>query len=162
MPLFSQPEDSIVTDFIIDPRNPEWMKAHMQAYLASQGEDGFYVDFRPIGGPARVPTLILTTTGRKSGQPQSLPLIFGQFDERYVIIASKGGWPEHPAWFLNLEARPTARIQVRGEQFQVKARAADEPERSDLWKRMLAIYPLFDKYQARTERQIPVVVLTKG
>lgn len=146
-------------NYVIDPKNPEWTKDHMRRYLASNGEDGYYVDFRPVGGPPQVPTLILTTTGRKSGKPQSLPLIYGEFDGRYVIIASKGGWPDHPAWFLNLEAQPIAELQIKAAKFKVRARIAAEPERGELWRQMAAMFPNFDRYQKRTQRQIPVVVL---
>lgn len=146
-------------DFIIDPSNKNWMAEHLQRYLTSNGEDGFYVDFRRIGGPAQVPTLILTTTGRRSGKPQMLPLIFGHVDGKHVIIASKGGAPEHPAWFLNLQANPLAEIQVKAQKLRVRARVAADEERTRLWKHMTAFYPAFDKYQARTDRQIPVVVL---
>ncbi len=146
-------------DFIIDPNNKNWMAEHLQRYLRSNGEDGFYVDFRAIGGPARVPTLILTTTGRRSGKPLMLPLIFGHFDGKHVIIASKGGAAEHPAWFLNLQANPLADIQVKADKLRVRARVAAGEERTRLWQRMAAIYPAFDTYQARTAREIPVVVL---
>jgi proline iminopeptidase len=146
-------------DFIIDPSNKNWMAEHLQRYLGSNGEDGFYVDFRRIGGPAQVPTLILTTTGRRSGKPQMLPLIFGHFDGKHVIIASKGGAPEHPAWFLNLQANPLADIQVKADKLRVRARVATGEERTRLWQQMTAFYPAFDKYQARTAREIPVVVL---
>lgn len=146
-------------DFIIDTRNKNWMAEHLQRYLNSNGEDGYYVDFRAIGGPARVPTLLLTTTGRRSGKPQMLPLIFSHFDGKHVIIASKGGAPEHPAWFLNLQANPLADIQVKAQKLRVRARVAADEERTRLWKQMTAFYPAFDQYQARTDRQIPVVVL---
>lgn len=146
-------------DFIIDPANKNWMAEHLRRYLGSDGEDGYYVDFRRIGGPAQVPTLILTTTGRRSGKPQMLPLIFGDFDGRYVIIASKGGAAEHPAWFLNLEANPLADIQVKAQKLRVRARVTTGDERTRLWKAMTAFYPAFDKYQARTAREIPVVAL---
>ena len=146
-------------DFIIDPSNKNWMAEHLQRYLGSNGDDGYYVDFRRIGGPAQVPTLILTTTGRRSGKPQMLPLIFGHFDGRHVIIASKGGAAEHPAWFLNLQANPLADIQVKAQKLQVRARAAAGEERTRLWRQMAALYPAFDAYQARTAREIPVVVL---
>ncbi len=148
-----------MTDYIIDPSNKDWIWDHMRGYLDSNGENGYFVDFRPVGGPAQVATLILTTTGRRSGKLQSLPLIFGRLDSHYVIIASKGGAPDHPAWFLNLQANPLAQIQVKAEKLAVRARVASPVERTRLWPQMNAIYPAFDKYQAQTEREIPVVVL---
>lgn len=146
-------------DFIIDPNNKNWMAEHLQRYLGSQGEDGYYVDFRAIGGPAQVPTLILTTTGRVSGKPLTLPLIFGRFDGTLVIIASKGGAPDHPAWFKNLAANPLADIQLKADKYRVRARVATGDERARLWQQMNAFYPAFEKYQSRTAREIPVVVL---
>jgi deazaflavin-dependent oxidoreductase (nitroreductase family) len=145
--------------YVIDPKRKDWASDHLARYLASDGEDGYFVDFRPIGGPAAVPTLILTTTGRRSGKPQTLPLIYGEFGRDCVVIASKGGWPEDPAWYLNLQANPLAQVQIKGEKRQVKARTAAPEERARLWQEMIKIYPLYDRYQARAPRTIPVVVL---
>lgn len=148
-----------MASYILRRDNPNWTADHLRRYLSSNGEDGYFVDFGEVGGPAAVATLILTTTGRKSGLPHSLPLIFGQFGQRAVIIASKGGAAEHPAWFLNLQANPQAQIQIRANKQQVRARIAEGAERTELWQGMNAIYPLFERYQARTARQIPIVVL---
>jgi len=145
--------------YVVDPTRPDWMAEHMRRYLASDGEDGYYVDFRRVGGPELTPTLILTTTGRRSGKPQSLPLIFGHPGKDYVIIASKGGAPDHPAWYLNLTAHPEVALQIKGERLRARARIAAGEERARLWKMMAGIYPPYDRYQQRTAREIPVVVL---
>ena len=147
--------------YVVQPDNKNWTAEHMRRYLDSNGEDGYFVDFSRIGGPALTPTLILTTTGRRSGTPQSLALIYGQDDDHYVIIASKGGAPDHPAWYLNLEAKPDVAIQIKGLHLRVRARTSLGEERARLWKMMANTYPPFDKYQARTQRQIPLVVLER-
>ncbi|MCS6946415.1 MAG: nitroreductase family deazaflavin-dependent oxidoreductase [Steroidobacteraceae bacterium] len=147
--------------YVMRPDDLDWTQKHLRRYLETNGEEGYLVDFRAVGGPAAVPTLILTTTGRRSGKPQSLPLIFGEDAGRYVIIASKGGAPEHPAWFRNLLSNPDAEVQIRSERIAVRARVAEGEERARLWRQMAATFPSFDKYQARTTRQIPVVVLER-
>ena len=145
--------------FVLNPKDPNWAAEHMRRYLATDGEDGYYVDFTRIGGPPLVPTLILTATGRRTGRPQALPLIFGRAGKDYVLVASKGGAPEHPAWYLNLAANPEVELQVKGERLKARARTATGDERARLWQSMAAIYPPYDEYQQRTTREIPVVVL---
>lgn len=145
--------------YIVRPDRKDWMEDHMSRYLATNGEDGYFVDFRLIGGPELTPTLILTTIGRKSGKPQTLPLIFGESGGNYIIIASKGGAPDHPAWFLNLLAHPEVEIQIKGKRLRARARIASGAERAQLWQMMVGVYPLYNKYQARTSREIPLVVL---
>ncbi|MFO1427257.1 MAG: nitroreductase family deazaflavin-dependent oxidoreductase [Steroidobacteraceae bacterium] len=145
--------------FVVDPNQADWATEHLRRYLATNGEDGYFVDFSRIRGPAAVPTLILTTTGRKSGKPQTLPLIYGEAGRDCVIIASKGGAPEHPAWYLNLLANPEVGVQIKGTKLRARARIATGEERARLWKSMAAMYPPYDRYQARTQREIPVVVL---
>ena len=145
--------------YVVDPSRPDWPAEHLSRYLATDGADGYYVDFRRVGGPELTPTLILTTSGRRSGQPQSLPLIFGEYGKDYVIIASKGGAPAHPAWYLNLLAHPEVGLQIKEKRLRARARVAEGEERARLWKSMAAIYPPYDRYQQRTAREIPVVVL---
>lgn len=118
-------------------------------------------DSSPGGGPGVLPTLLLTTKGRKSGEPRYAPLIYGEIDGRHVIVASRGGTPTHPVWFLNLEADPECEIQVAAKHLAVRARVAEGAERERLWKRMAEIYPPYDDYQknAGATREIPVVVL---
>ena len=108
----------------------------------------------------KMPVLELTTTGRKSGEPRSLPLIYGEAGDGYVIIASKGGMPNHPVWFLNLQANPECELMVGPKHVTARARVAEGEERERLWKRMAEIYPPYDEYQERAgDRTIPVVVL---
>ncbi|MGF1661316.1 MAG: nitroreductase family deazaflavin-dependent oxidoreductase [Kineosporiaceae bacterium] len=132
-----------------------WVRQHIDQYVATDGAEGHLWN--------GVPTLLLTTTGRRSGTRRRTALIYGRTsddpDAGHVIVASKGGAPEHPAWFRNLEASPDAEIQVGPDVTAVRARVADGEERESLWRRMAEIWPDYDRYQTRTERQIPVVVL---
>jgi deazaflavin-dependent oxidoreductase (nitroreductase family) len=139
---------------------PGWIKDHLSRYLATDGADGYLWDASLGGGKGLVPTLLLTTVGRKSGRELTLPLIFGCSDANYVVVASKGGAPTHPAWYLNLEANPEVRVQVKAEKFTARAHTADREERAALWPKMVGIYAPYAQYQTKTDRQIPVVVLT--
>jgi deazaflavin-dependent oxidoreductase (nitroreductase family) len=138
---------------------PDWIRNHVRRYLESDGADGHMWDSSVAGGSGPVPTLLLTTRGRKSGEPRLLPLIYGKADGGYVIIASKGGAPSHPAWYLNLAAHPEVDVQVAADRFKATARVATGDERSALWSQMVELYPPYTAYQERTEREIPVVVL---
>lgn len=106
--------------------------------------------------------LILETTGRKSGEPRPTPLIYGEHGEDYVIVASKGGADEPPAWYLNLETKPEVDVQVRDDRFRARARTATEEEKPELWKLMVERWPQYDEYQEKTDREIPVVVLERA
>jgi deazaflavin-dependent oxidoreductase (nitroreductase family) len=125
---------------------------HIKRYRETDGEVGYLWN--------GVPTLLLTTTGRSSGQPRTSALIYGRDGADYLVVASMGGAPEHPQWYRNLTANPTAEIQVRGEHIPVVARTADEDEKPRLWSIVTHYWPNYDVYQTRTERVIPVVVLT--
>jgi deazaflavin-dependent oxidoreductase (nitroreductase family) len=109
-----------------------------------------------------VHTLVLTTTGRKSGQPRRSAMIYGQDGDSLVVIASLGGAPAHPNWYLNLVAEPHVDVQVGAERFPARARTAEGDERARLWSVMARIWPNYDVYQTRTERRIPVVVLERA
>jgi deazaflavin-dependent oxidoreductase (nitroreductase family) len=104
-------------------------------------------------------TLILTTTGRKSGETRDAPLIYGRNGEDYLIVASKGGAPQPPGWQLNLEANADAEIQVHADRLKVRARIATAEEKPALWKIMTKEWPAYDEYQTKTDREIPVVIL---
>jgi len=134
-------------------RLPDWMADHMRRYVETNGADGHLWN--------GVPTLLLTTTGRKSGQPQMLPLIYGRTGDRYVVVASKGGAPQHPAWVLNLVAQPCVKVQVAADRFDARARTANAAERPALWQQMAKILPAYQEYQTRTSREIPVVILER-
>jgi deazaflavin-dependent oxidoreductase (nitroreductase family) len=138
---------------------PDWIKGHLARYIATDGADGYLWDAGLGGGKGLVPTLLLTTTGRKSGRELTLPLIFGRSGPNYVVVASKGGAPTHPAWYLNLQANLEVKVQVRAEKFTAHARTADAAERATLWPMMVEIYGPYAEYQTKTDRQIPVVVL---
>ncbi|HLY56305.1 MAG TPA: nitroreductase family deazaflavin-dependent oxidoreductase [Stellaceae bacterium] len=138
---------------------PDWQKTHLKLYLSTDGADGHFVDFTRFGGLHDTPCLILKTTGRQSGEPKLVPLIYGEDGGNFVIVASRGGAPEHPAWFLNLEAKPTVEFQVIDKKYRGTARIAESPERERLYAMMAQIYPPYIAYQAGTTRKIPVVVL---
>jgi proline iminopeptidase len=107
--------------------------------------------------------LLLSTKGRKSGETRIQPLIFEEDEGRYVIVASKGGHPEHPAWYVNLKADPNVQVQVRGDIFDaVASTVPDGEDRDRLWKKMTAVWPDYDNYQSKTDRQIPIVVLERA
>ncbi len=144
------------------PENlPGWIADHLQRYLDTDGADRHLWDSAPVGGPGLLPTLLLTTTGRRSGQPGIMPLIYGEADGNYIVVASKGGAPKHPGWYLNLAANAAVevQVQVQAKRFQATARTTSGDERAALWEKMAAIYPPYHDYQAKTEREIPVVVL---
>jgi deazaflavin-dependent oxidoreductase (nitroreductase family) len=124
---------------------------HVRQYLATDGAVGHEWN--------GVQTLVLTTTGRRSGTPRRSAMIYGTDGERFVVIASNGGSPTHPAWYLNLAADPAAEVQVGAARIPVRARTATGEERLRLWSVMTGIWPNFDVYQTRTSREIPVVVL---
>jgi deazaflavin-dependent oxidoreductase (nitroreductase family) len=105
--------------------------------------------------------LILTTTGRQSGEERSTPLIYGQHGDDYLVVASKGGAEENPAWYLNLTDQPEVAVQVRGDRFKAHARTATADEKPELWAIMTKQWPAYDEYQQKTSREIPVVVLER-
>jgi deazaflavin-dependent oxidoreductase (nitroreductase family) len=106
------------------------------------------------------PVLLLTATGRKSGKPRTTPLLYLRDGERLVVVASKGGFSTHPLWYRNVEADPQVEVEIGGERRKMLARRASEAEKKELWPRLTAMYRDFDDYQARTERDIPVVILS--
>ena len=122
--------------------------------------------FRATGGRVGArflrgaPVLLLTTTGRKTGTKRTTPLIYLEDGERVVLVASKGGMSHHPLWYTNLEANPGVEIQIGSEIRPMRAQRASDAEKAALWPRLVAIYRDYDDYQARTERDIPVVILS--
>jgi proline iminopeptidase len=152
--------ENIMADADRPSELPAWIKDHLSRYLATDGADGYLWDASLGGGKGLVPTLLLTTVGRKSGKVLTLPLIFGQSGPNYVVVASKGGAPTHPAWYLNLQANPKVQVQVKAAKFAAHAHTAVGEERAALWAKMVEIYGPYAQYQTKTDRQIPVVVLT--
>lgn len=126
---------------------------HVRRYLQTDGAEGHDWQGTTV--------LILTTTGRHSGEARSTPLIYGKHGEDHVVVASKGGAEEHPAWYLNLSEHPDVTVQVRGDRFKAKARTATAEEKPDLWKMMSDRWPAYDEYQRKTGRDIPVVILER-
>jgi deazaflavin-dependent oxidoreductase (nitroreductase family) len=130
-----------------------WVNEHIRSYVDSDGETGH--TWRGVN------TLLLTTLGRKSGQWRRTPLIYGQDGDRFVVVASKGGSPQHPAWYLNLADHPQVQVQVGADRFTARAHTASPEEKARLWPQMAKIWPEYDDYQQRTSRDIPVVVLER-
>jgi deazaflavin-dependent oxidoreductase (nitroreductase family) len=139
---------------------PKWIADHVRLYL-SDPEKAHMWDASQAGatGVGVLPTLLLVTEGRKTGRKIMLPLIYKKVDGNYVIIASRAGAPQHPAWYLNLMAAAECEIRVGPEILRVRPRVAEGSEREDLWKQMVLVYPPYTDYQAATSRRIPVVVL---
>jgi deazaflavin-dependent oxidoreductase (nitroreductase family) len=127
---------------------------HVRRYRETGGEVGH--DWRGTS------TLLLTTTGRRSGRPRETPLIYGTDGERYAVVASNGGSDEPPAWYRNLSEEPAVELQVGSERFEARARTATPEERARLWPVMTAEWPAYDDYQQRTTREIPIVVLERA
>jgi deazaflavin-dependent oxidoreductase (nitroreductase family) len=132
-----------------------WVADHLRTYVATGGEQGH--EWRP-----GVPTLLLTTTGRRTGTRHRTALIYGRSGPDYVVVASKGGAPEHPAWYLNLDADPDVEVQVKDEVFRATARTVTGEDRAQLWAELARIWPAYDDYAAKTDRQIPLVLLTRA
>ncbi|MBV8194770.1 MAG: nitroreductase family deazaflavin-dependent oxidoreductase [Candidatus Dormibacteraeota bacterium] len=127
-------------------------KEHVERYVATDGEEGH--TWRRGSH-----VLILSTTGRRSGETRHTPLIYGRNGDDYLVVASKGGAPTPPAWYLNLSADPDVTVQVKGDVLPVRARTATAEEKPELWRIMTTEWPDYDTYQTRTSRDIPVVVL---
>lgn len=132
----------------------EWVADHIRRYVESNGKDGHIW--------RGVTTLLLTTTGRKSGLRRRTALIYGSDRDRLIIVASKGGHPSHPLWYENLVAKPTVEVQVGPEVFSARAKTvSDDSDYAYLWGLMVSIWPGFDEYKVKTSRKIPLVELTR-
>ncbi|RZQ59688.1 nitroreductase family deazaflavin-dependent oxidoreductase [Amycolatopsis suaedae] len=127
---------------------------HVRRYEETDGEVGH--DWEK-----GAPILVLTTKGRKTGKPRKFALIYQKVGDDYVIVASKGGADEHPGWYHNLVANPEVGVQVKADKFTAVARTATGDERASLWPTMAAVWPDYDEYQKKTDREIPVVVLER-
>jgi len=140
MAEYTQPDISLIGD------------EHVKVYRETNGEQGYLWNGAPI--------LLLTTTGRKSGEARTSALIFGRDGDDLLLVASQGGAPTHPNWYHNLNANPDVEVQVQGDVFRATARTASDDEKARLWSIMTDVWPNYDAYQERTDRAIPVVVLT--
>ncbi|MEW9533177.1 nitroreductase family deazaflavin-dependent oxidoreductase [Microbispora sp. NPDC049125] len=127
---------------------------HVKRYVETDGEEGHDWQGTTVG--------ILTTTGRKSGQRRSTPLIYQPYGDAYLIVASKGGDDKAPEWYLNLQADPEVEFQVKGDRFRARARTATPEEKPGMWRTMTATWPAYDDYAKKTDREIPVVVIERA
>jgi deazaflavin-dependent oxidoreductase (nitroreductase family) len=145
-------------DPLDDPLDPPegWARDHVRTYVATTGEDATMGGHDWLRGSS---VLLLTTLGRRTGRGRRTPLIYGRDGERLLIVASKGGSDDPPLWYGNLAANPRVRVQVKGDVFDAHARTASPEERSRYWPIMTAIWPDYDDYQKKTDREIPIVVL---
>ena len=125
--------------------------AHAGVYRATGG--------KLFGRMGKSPILLLNTVGRKTGRKRTSPLLYVMDGEDFVIIASKGGAPTHPAWYLNLKANPDATVEVGDREVRVRAEEVDSEEKVRLWQKMVEMYPTYDDYQTKTKREIPLLVL---
>ena len=134
-------------------RRPQRVQDHIDRYRASGGADGHIWQ--------GVPTLLLTTMGRQSGEPVTTPLVYGRSCDSYLVVASRGGSEIHPHWYLNLRANPVVDLQVAADRFTATARTATPHEKASLWPIMTGIWPRYDEYQQSTGRDIPLVILER-
>ena len=138
---------------VLDSPN-DWVAQHIRDYVQSNGRNGHL--FRGV------PTLLLTTRGRRSGVRRRTALIYGEAGDSYLVIASDGGAPKHPAWYLNLAEDPAVDVQIGAEIFPAWARIASDAEKPLLWQQMTAILPSYNTYQAKAARDIPLVILERA
>ena len=137
---------------IVDSPTP-WVAKHVRSYVESNGQSGHLFH--------GMPTLLLTTRGRRSGVRWRTALIYGEAGDCYLVVACNGGSRSHPAWFLNLSEDPAVDVQIGGETFPAWARCAGPTEKPLLWQQMAAIFPTYETYQAKAGRDIPVVILDR-
>jgi deazaflavin-dependent oxidoreductase (nitroreductase family) len=128
-------------------------REHVERYRETDGAEGHEWQ--------GTTTLLLTTTGRKSGQRHTTPLIYQKHGDDYLIVASKGGADEAPQWYSNIQADSNVEVQVLGDRFNARARTASPEEKPEMWRVMAATWPQYDEYQKKTDREIPVVVLER-
>jgi deazaflavin-dependent oxidoreductase (nitroreductase family) len=133
---------------------PLFGQEHVDRYRATDGKEGH--DWQGTQ------TLLLTTTGRKSGKSHTTPLIYAPYGDAYTVVASKGGSDAPPAWYLNLSEKPEVEVQVKGDRFKARARTASPDEKPEMWKTMTSEWPDYDAYQRDTDREIPIVVLERA
>lgn len=131
----------------------EWVAKHIRRYVETDGKEGYLYN--------GMPTLLLTTRGRKSGKLYRTALIYGEDSERYLLVPSNGGSDDAPSWYLNLVENPAVELQVGAEKFSARARIAASEEKPALWQIMAKIFPRYNTYQKQTDREIPVVILER-
>ncbi len=149
-----------MTDAKMPDNLPQWMKDHVDRYLKSGGTDGhMYTTNFPNQPQRTVPSLLLITKGRKTGNKHLFPLFYGEAGKGYFIVASKGGAPDHPGWYKNIVVHPEVELQVGTKKLKAKARTVSGAERARLWDQAVVWWPPYVDYQKKTAREIPVVVL---
>jgi deazaflavin-dependent oxidoreductase (nitroreductase family) len=141
------------------PGRHDWQEQHLRRYLKSGGTEGHLYDFGPINDEGYQPICLIKHVGRKTGRRLILPLIYGMVEGEIVIVASKGGAPEHPAWYLNIAAASEVEFQVATQAFRATWRETTGSERQRIWDQMVAIYPPYAEYQKSTDRLIPLVLM---
>jgi len=156
------PEDSdrLVPGADLVESRMDWIYDHLQIYL-DDGRKGHLKDLRDAGGYDFSPTLLLKVIGRKSGKPHVLPLLYGLFADEVIVVGSKGGHPDHPAWFLNLTSGGDVTLQIVEDRFRASWRVLEGKEYGRVWDYMIGIYPPFAEYKKVTDRQIPLVALKR-
>jgi F420H(2)-dependent quinone reductase len=149
MPSKSAPRflNSPLSDFFL-----KWMGRVNTFFYRRGGGEGLGGTFQ------KIPVALLTTTGRKSGQPRVSPLYFLRDGDRVIVAASRGGSDKHPLWYLNLKANPKVSVQIKKEVLDLTARDATDDERARYWPQLVKMYPSYDDYQSYTDRTIPIVV----
>jgi deazaflavin-dependent oxidoreductase (nitroreductase family) len=138
----------------------DWQTDHQSRYLASGGAEGHVIDLSAIGGLPFTTCLLLRNAGRKSGKVMYAPLIYGDIDGEVVIVASKGGAEQHPAWYLNIESASSVEFQIATQAFRATLREPAGAERTRIWDYMVGLYPPYAPYQKKTSREIPVVMMS--
>jgi deazaflavin-dependent oxidoreductase (nitroreductase family) len=148
---------AVTPEFIAARR--AWGVEHLRMYLESGGVQGHIMDVTDIGGHAFTTMVLLRTRGRKTGETRITPLVYGDIGGEVVVVGSKGGAPDHPAWYLNIKASETVDMQIATEAFRASWREPEGAERAEVWAFMEKVFPPYIDYQARTTRQIPLVML---
>ncbi len=146
---------------------PKSMKYAMESRLTKLFQRAQTFLYRASGGKLAgtmqgAPILLLTTRGRKTRKPRTVPLIYVKDRQNFAVVASKGGWPDDPLWYKNLKADPNVEIEVDGSKRSLRARTADATERARIWPQAVSVYKAYDDYQSWTDREIPVVILTEA
>lgn len=139
-----------------------WKTDHLELYLRSGGAEGHIVDVRDVGGHKFNTTLLLRYTGRKSGKQIITPLNYGDIGGEVVVVASKGGADHHPAWYLNVRESKELAFQIATQAFRATWREPQGAERARVWDFMVSVFPPYQSYQASTQREIPLVMLSAG
>ncbi len=137
----------------------DWQEEHLRRYLQSGGSEGHLYDFGPINNAGYQPICLIKHVGRKTGRTLIVPLIYGMVEGEIIIVASKGGAPNHPAWYLNIASSSEIGVQIATQAFRATWREPGDSERQRIWDQMVAIYPPYAEYQESTDRLIPLVVM---